>query len=68
MSTTIYIFVAPALAWHDIGIRLFVHSSIRPFVLQSVNICVNPNFDPNVQFHFPRTINASVMILGIACT
>ena len=35
-----------------------------PFVRQSVNICVNLNFDPNVQF--PRTIEATMMILGIS--
>ena len=46
------------LAWSDIGIRF----SVR----QSVNICINPNFDPNVQVHFPRTIEATVMRLCIS--
>ena len=46
------------LAWPDPVFHSFVH--------QSVNICVNPYFDPNVQVHFPRTIKASVMILGIS--
>ena len=38
---------------------------LRSFVHQSVNVCVNPNFDPDIQGHFPRTIKATVMILGI---
>ena len=58
------------LAWRDIGIRFsvrsFVRSSVRPFVLQSVNIWVNANFDLNVQVYHPRTIKATVMILGIS--
>ena len=35
----------------------------RSFLLQSVNICVHPNFDPNVQVRFPK--NYTMMILGI---
>ena len=38
----------------------------RPLVRQSVKICVNPNFDPNVQDHIPRTITATVMLHGIS--
>ena len=48
--------------YRDPVVRLFVHV----FVSQSVNICVNPYFDPNVQVHFPRTIKVTVMILGIS--
>ena len=33
-------------------------------VFQSANICVNPNFDPNV--HFQRSIKARVMIPDIS--
>ena len=40
--------------------------SFCPFVGQSINICVYPNLDSNVQVHFPRTIKATVMILGIS--
>ena len=50
------------LAWWDIGIQFSVRLSVR----QSINICVNRNFDPNVQVHFPRAIKATVMILGIS--
>ena len=40
--------------------------SVSPFVHQSINICVNPNFDPNNQVHFSRTIKAAAMILGLS--
>ena len=39
------------LAWHDTGIWF----SFRSFVRQSVNICVNSVFDPNVQGSFPKS-------------
>ena len=38
------------LAWHDVGIGFSIRWSV--FVRQSINICVDPNFDPNVQVHF----------------
>ena len=44
-------------AWRDIGIRFSVLSSVH-----SYRICVNPH----VQVHFPRTIRATVMIIGIS--
>ena len=30
-----------------------------------LSMCVNPDFDPNVEGRFPRPIKATVMILGI---
>ena len=56
----------PPLAWCNIGIRFSIHPSLCPFVHQSINFCVNSNFDPNVQVYFPRTIKATVMMLGIS--
>ena len=47
--------------WRVTGIWFSVHLSVR----QSVNICVNPIFNLNVRVHFPRTIKATMMILGI---
>ena len=62
------IFVVPAFSmvrYRDPIIRPFIHESIHPFDHQSVNICINPNFDPNIQVYFPRALKAPVMILGI---
>ena len=53
------IFVAPGfsmLRYRDLVFCLFSR--------QSINICVNSYFDPNVEVNFPRTIKATVMILG----
>ena len=44
--------------------RPFLHPYL--FISQCVNICVNPNLDLNVQVHFPRTVKATVMIVGIS--
>ena len=52
-------FVAPLVS------RPFVRPFVPPFVRESVNICVNSNFGPNVHVHFPRTIKATVVILGV---
>ena len=43
-----------------------IHRSVHPSVGQSVSTCINPNFDPNVQDDFPRTIKATVIIIGIS--
>ena len=40
-----------------------IHKFPQPIFYGSQTFCVNPNFDPDV--HFPRTIKAIVMILGI---
>ena len=45
--------------YKDLVFRLFLCPSICLFIHQSINICVNPNFDCNVQVHYPRTIKAS---------
>ena len=60
------IFVMPALSMARYRDLVFL-PSICSSVHQSVNICINPNFDlnHNVQVHFPRTI-ATVMILGMS--
>ena len=43
--------------WRNIVIPFSIHLFVCfLFVGQSINICVNSNFDPNVQVHFPRTI------------
>ena len=52
MSTSklcIEVFFSPAF-----GMARYRDPVFRPFVHQSVNIRVNPNFDPNVQVHFPK--------------
>ena len=54
------------LAWRNIGIWFSVCPSIHMFTHQSFNICVNPSFNPNFQVHFPRTLKATVMKLGIS--
>ena len=61
------VFVAPAFSMAPNRDPVFcLYLSSCPFVLQSVNIYVNLNFDPYVQLHFPRTIKATVKILVIS--
>ena len=46
-------FVASALTWCNMGIRISVCSSVRSCVRQAVNICDHPSVNPlNVQIHF----------------
>ena len=51
------------LAWHDIGIQFSIRLSVCLSICQHLS---HPNFDLNVQVHFPKTIKATVMILGIS--
>ena len=55
--TLMFVFVAPAFSMEQ-----YRDPTLRPFV----NICIHPNFDPNIQVHLPRTIKATVMILGMS--
>ena len=52
-----FVFVATAFSMEQ-----YKDPTSHPFV----NICIHPNFDPNIQVHLPRTIKATVMILGMS--
>ena len=46
-------FVAPALTWCNMAIRISVCSSNRSCVRQAANICDHPSVNPlNVEIHF----------------
>ena len=61
---TVLVFVQPVFSMAGYRDQVFC-LFICLFVPQSLNFCVIPNLDLNDLVHFPRTIKAKVMMLGI---